>query len=81
MKNFGDGRPVGNLDGLERGRNGTWLATDFIAGGLLRIWPNGSFKQLLDLKSGSADLDVVDHGRTAVVPRMLEDTVTAYSVE
>ena len=81
IANLGDGRPVGNLDGLERGRNGSFLVTDFVAGGLLRINRDGSFEQLLDLKSGSADLDVIDNGRTAIIPRMLEDTVTAYSVE
>jgi hypothetical protein len=81
MKNLGDGRPVGNLDGLERDAHGNFLATDFIAGGLFRIHKDGSFETLLDLKPGSADLDVIDKGRTAVIPRMLEDTVTAYSVD
>jgi DNA-binding beta-propeller fold protein YncE len=81
IANLGDGRPVGNLDGLERGTKGSFLVTDFVAGGLLRINRDGSFEQLLDLKSGSADLDVIDNGRTAIIPRMLEDTVTAYSVE
>jgi hypothetical protein len=81
MADFGDGRPVGNIDGLERGTHGSFLATDFVAGGLLRIKRDGSFEQLLDLKPGSADLDMIDKGHTAVVPRMLEDTVTAYSVD
>jgi hypothetical protein len=81
IANLGDGRPVGNLDGLERGTHGSYLVTDFIAGGLLRVKRDGSFEQLVDLKAGSADLDVIDKGKTAVVPRMLEDTVTAYSVD
>ncbi len=81
LKNLGDGRPVGNLDGLERGTHGSFLVTDFVAGGLIRIQRDGKFQHLLDLKPGSADLDVIDKGKTAVVPRMLEDTVTAYSVE
>ena len=81
LKNLGDGRPVGNIDGLERDAHGNFLATDFNAGSLLRIHRDGSFETLLDLKPGTADLDVIDHGHTAVVPRMLEDTVTAYSVD
>ena len=81
IKNLGDGRPAGNLDGLERDAHGEFLATDFIAGALLRIHKDGSLDTLLDLKPGSADLDVIDKGRTAIVPRMLEDTVTAYSVD
>jgi hypothetical protein len=81
LKNLGDGRPVGNIDGLERDAHGNFLATDFNAGSLLRIHKDGSFETLLDMKPGSADLDVIDKGHTAVVPRMLEDTVTAYSVD
>lgn len=81
IDNFGDGRPAGNLDGLERDAHGEFLATDFIAGGLIRIHKDGSFETLVDLAPGSADLDVIDKGHTAIVPRMLEDTVTAYSVD
>jgi hypothetical protein len=33
------------------------------------------------MKKGSSDMDVIDRGHTAVVPHMLEDTITAYSVE
>jgi hypothetical protein len=81
IMDLGDGSAVGNLDGLERGTHGSYLATDFVAGGLYRIWPNGKSEMLLDLKPGSADLDTVNKGRMAVVPRMLEDTVTAYTVK
>ena len=81
IDNFGDGRPVGNLDGLERDAHGEFLATDFISGALIRIHKDGSFETLVDLAPGSADLDVIDKGHTAIVPRMLEDTVTAYSVD
>jgi hypothetical protein len=81
MKNLGDGRPVGNLDGLERDAHGSFLATDFSRGGLYRIHKDGSFEKLLDMKKGSSDMDVIDRGHTAVVPHMLEDTITAYSVE
>ena len=81
IKNLGDGRPVGNLDGLERDAHGDFLSTDFVSGGLLRIHKDGSFEKLLSLKPGSSDLDAIDNGHTAIVPRMLEDTVTAYSVD
>ena len=64
-----------------RDARGNFLSTDLHAGALLRINRDGSFETLVDLKTGSADLDVIDKGRTAIVPRMLEDTVTAYSVD
>ncbi len=81
MKNLGDGQPVGNLDGLERDAHGNFLVTDFQNGGVFRVHKDGSFEKLQTSKQGSADLDVVDKGHTAVVPRMLEDTVTAYTVD
>jgi hypothetical protein len=81
IKNLGDGRPVGNLDGLERDAHGGFLVTDFQNGGLFRVHKDGAFEKLVTLKQGSADLDAIDKGHTAVVPRMLEDTVTAYSVD
>ncbi len=81
IKNLGNGAPVGNLDGLERDAHGEFLVTDFMAGGLYRVHKDGSFEMLVDLKQGSADLDTIDKGRTAVVPRMMEDTLTAYTVD
>jgi hypothetical protein len=81
MKNLGGGQPVGNLDGLERDSHGNFLATDFNAGALFRIRKDGTSEKLMGFKPGSADLDVIDKGRTAVVPHMLEDTITAYSVD
>ena len=72
---------MGNLDGLERDAHGNFLVTDFQNGGLFRVMKDGSFEKLVALKQGSADLDTIDKGRTAIVPRMLEDTVTAYAVD
>ena len=81
LNSLGGGQLVGNLDGLERDAHGEFLSTDFMAGALLRIRKDGSHEMLLDLAPCSADLDTIDKGRTAIVPRMLEDTVTAYSVD
>lgn len=81
VKDLGDGRPVGNLDGLERDPRGGFYSTDFIKGGLFRINADGSFEKLLDLKPSSADMDQIDKGRTVVIPIMMEDRVVAYSIK
>lgn len=81
LKTLGDGRPVGNLDGIERDAHGNFLATDFTNGGLFRIYKDGHFDKLLPLTKGSSDMDAIDKGHTAVIPLMLQDTVTAYSVD
>ncbi len=39
---LGSGAGVGNLDGLEPEGDGAWLATDWMAGGLYRIQPDGT---------------------------------------
>ncbi len=81
FKDLGDGRPVGNLDGLERDYHGGYLATDFVKGGLIQIKPDGSFKLLKKLKPGSADLDVMNNGKEAIVPQLMDDEVTSYKIE
>lgn len=80
IKNLGGGQPVGNLDGIGRDAHGNFLVTDFIKGALYRIKKDGTFETLIDLPAGSADLDVIDKGQTAVIPVMMENTVTAYEV-
>lgn len=73
--------PVGNLDGLEPDGKGGFLATDWFNGGLYRFAPDGSFKKLLDLNKGSADLLVTDGGTLAIIPMMLDNKVSAYKVQ
>lgn len=81
VKNLGDSRPVGNLDGLERDPHGGFFATDFVKGGLFHINNDGSFEKLLDLKPSSADMDQIDKGHTVVIPIMMEDRLVAYSIK
>jgi sugar lactone lactonase YvrE len=78
---LGSGEPVGNLDGLEPDGTGAWLVTDWIAGGLYRIQPDGSFEQLLDLNQGSADLEFVEEERLAVIPMMMDGRVIAHRID
>lgn len=81
LLNLGGGQGVGNLDGLEKDAKGHYLATDFMAGALYRISADGTYETLLKLKQGSADLELLDDGQTVVIPKMMEDAITAYKVE
>jgi sugar lactone lactonase YvrE len=78
---LGSGEPVGNLDGLERDGAGNWLVTDWIAGGLMRIRPDGSRELLVDLDMGSADLAFSPEDGLAFVPMMLNDRLVAFAVD
>ena len=80
LADLGDGRPVGNLDGLEADGAGNYFVTDWMAGGLLRISPSGEAVLLLDLPQGSADLEYVADKRLIVIPMMNEGKLVAYRV-
>ncbi|MGB8817831.1 MAG: hypothetical protein WCC66_07920 [Rhizobiaceae bacterium] len=81
LKNLGSGEGVGNLDGLERGANGSFLVTDFLKGALMRIKEDGTSEMLLDMNTGSADLEASEDGKTAYVPVMMDNKVIAYTVD
>lgn len=81
VTDLGSGEPIGNLDGLEADGRGGYLVTDFIAGALYRIQPDGAAEQLIDLNPLSADLEVTDGGKTAIIPQMGDNRVTAWRLE
>ncbi len=81
LTNLGGGQGVGALDGLERNGRDGFYATDFNAGALYEINKDGSFETVLDLKTGSADMDQFNNGHTVVIPQMLENEVEGYSVK
>lgn len=78
---LGSGAPIGNLDGLEADGDGAWLVTDWIAGGLMRIRPDGSHEVLVDLEMGSADLGFAPETGRVFMPMMLNDRVVAFAVD
>jgi hypothetical protein len=75
---LGDGKPVGNLDGLEPNAPGLYLVTDWAAGALYRIDGKGKATQIIDLNQGSADLTYFPEKDTVLIPMMLDNTLAAY---
>lgn len=69
------------LDGLEPDGSGRWLVNDWVNGALLRIHPDGSVEQLLDLAMGSADLGYMPAEKLAIIPMMLDDEFVAYRID
>jgi hypothetical protein len=80
IANLGSGAPIGTLDGIEPDGKGNYLVTDFVAGKLYRIYPDGTFTELADLDETSADLEVLDKGKTAIIPFLLGDKIVAYTI-
>jgi sugar lactone lactonase YvrE len=81
ISDVGNGKPVGNLDGLEPDGTGNWIVTDWINGALYRLHPDGKADQLLDLNKGSADLEFLEQDKIAIIPMMIDGKVTAYKVQ
>lgn len=81
LGDLGDGRPVGNLDGLEADGRGSYLVTDWMAGKVLHIRPNGEFEVLLSLQPGTADHEYVAERALVLIPMMKADKLVAYRLE
>jgi len=80
VMSVGDGSPVGNLDGIEAMADGSLLVTDWMAGGLMRIRPDGTVTRLDALAPGSADIGYDARRKVVYVPMMKDGTVKALSL-
>ena len=81
ISDIGPGEPVGNLDGLEPDGAGNWLVTDWVAGTLFRIHPDGKAEQLMDLNQGSADLEFMEKEKLAIIPMMMDGKLVATQLD
>ncbi|MGH6865641.1 MAG: hypothetical protein ACREDO_05635, partial [Methyloceanibacter sp.] len=78
---IGDGKPIGNLDGLEALQPAGYLVSDWGAGALYRIDAKGRISRLIDLNQGSADFAYQPEKNTVLIPMMLDNTLAAYQLE
>jgi hypothetical protein len=80
VRDLGDGKPIGNLDGLEP-YNDAFLVSDWVAGALYRIDRTGRAELLLDLTQGTADIGYVPEDRLLLIPLMKDDKLVAYKLK
>lgn len=78
IADLGDGKPVGNLDGIEPFDAESYIVSDWVAGKVLQISRTGTVQELLSLGQGSADIGFVSGSRTLIVPMMVDGKVVAY---
>jgi hypothetical protein len=81
IKALGNGKPVGNLDGLEPFGKDSYLVTDWMAGLLFKVGRDGEAKVLMPLSPGSADLGFVAADKLAIIPLMKDGKLIALKVE
>ena len=77
---IGDGSPVGNLDGVEEDKDGSFYVTDWIAGKLFHISPAGQTELLLTLEQGMADLALLPDKGLILLPMMMNNKLLAYRI-
>jgi len=70
---------LGNLDGLEM-KESTFLISDWMNGKVFEVSAQGEAKEILSGFKGSADIGFIKEGSVLVVPRMMENKVTAYQL-
>jgi hypothetical protein len=73
------GTKIGNIDGVERLDEQSFIVTDFLAGKVLRVFENGTVVTLLTLTQGTADLGINKSQKVIYLPNMNESSLSAYS--
>ena len=81
IRALGDGKPVGNLDGIEALDNESFIVTDWVAGLLFKIDKTGAAKVMMPLAPGSADLGYLAGEKLAIIPMMKDGKLIALKVE
>jgi sugar lactone lactonase YvrE len=72
--------PAGNFDGVESDGKGGYLASDYLAGKIYRISPDGKMEQIVQFSQGTADIGFVPAQNLLIVPHMNENRVAAYDL-
>lgn len=80
IKPLGSGTPVGNLDGIESDGKGNYFVTDWMAGKLMLITPEGESTVLLELTQGMADHEVILDSNVVLLPMMKDNKLLAYDI-
>lgn len=73
-------KPLGNLDGIERDGHGGYVVSDWKAGKVFHVSKTGESKLLLALPQGAADHAYLIKQKRLILPRMMENCVTAYDL-
>jgi hypothetical protein len=81
INSIGAGTPIGNLDGVEPDGKGNYYVTDWLDSGLYFISSDGNAEKILALPQGAADHDVLLSHEMILIPKMLENKLTAYRMK
>jgi hypothetical protein len=75
-------KPLGNLDGLELSRDGSYLVSDWSAGLIYKVSPDGSVSKLsVKSEQGLADIGYIPQTDVLLVPHMNSNRAVAYDLK
>ena len=72
--------PVGGVDGIEPDGRGGLVITDVFGSRIVHVAPSGATRTLLQLPAAGADFAYIAATRTAVVPYLFGNSVSAYDL-
>jgi sugar lactone lactonase YvrE len=81
ISDAGEGKPFGNLDGLEPLGGGGYIITDWMSGKVMTYSASGKVDTLLELGQGAADIGYDAASKTLYVPQMMKSTLQAYRID
>jgi sugar lactone lactonase YvrE len=74
-------QPLGNIDGVEQEARGGYLVTDYMAGKLIQVSPDGQSRVIRTFKPGLADHTFLyAQGDILIAPHMNDNIVGAYDI-
>ncbi len=81
ISDFGTADSVGNLDGIVKCSESSFLLTDWMTGKLLQLDADGSVETLLELKQGAADMVLLRSKKMLLIPQMADGVLKAYRLQ
>jgi hypothetical protein len=81
IKDFVSNTPVGNLDGIVKLDNLSFLVTDWMNGKLIQVSTDGEIKTLIELGQGSADMLYMRNKKLLLIPQMLKNSLLAFTID
>jgi len=73
-------KPIGNLNGVEADGMGGYIVTDPIAGKVFRVDKEGMPRAIVEGLKGAADIAYIPATTLLIVPRIKDNSVTAYDL-
>lgn len=68
-------KPLGQLDGLEMDEDGNFLVSDWVAGIVYKIKPDGDTSTFFKGKAGLADIGWIPNSKTLLIPYMNDNEI------